>query len=196
MNWSLFFSVFSLIFVAELPDKTAFATLLMATRGRPLAIFLGVALAFLIQTLVAVTFGHLISWFPERWVHLGAGILFIAFALHTWFFHDKEEAETEAETPPFSERMEFAKSAWKAFSVIFIAEWGDLTQLATASLSARYDREAVTVFIAAVLALWSVTAVAVMLGHRVKHVIHASKLKFLSTAAFAGVGIYFIATAI
>ncbi len=194
MNWPLFFSTFSLIFVAELPDKTAFATLLMATRGRPFAIFVGVAAAFCIQSLVAVAFGSVIGLLPERWIHLGAGILFLAFAAHTWFHHDEEEAETEATTPSISGRMKFFKSAWKAFIVIFIAEWGDLTQLATASIAAHYHDSLATVFLASVLALWAVTALAIFVGHKVRHVIHAKGLKYASAAVFTLVGLYFIFT--
>jgi putative Ca2+/H+ antiporter (TMEM165/GDT1 family) len=194
MNWPLFFSTFSLIFIAELPDKTAFATLLMATRGRPLAIFLGVASAFVIQSIVAVSFGSLIGMLPERWVHLGAGLMFIGFAYHTWFHHDEEEAKTEEETPTISGRTKFFKSAWKAFLVIFIAEWGDLTQLATASIAAHYHEALLTILLAATLALWSVTAIAIFVGHKVKHVIHATVLKKISTVVFVLVGFYFIWT--
>jgi len=190
----LFFSIFCVIFLAELPDKTAFATLLMATRGKPMAIFIGVAVAFLVQTIVALIFGSLFGLLPAAWVHLGAGILFIAFALHTWFFHDKEEAEAEKNTPIISEKFQFLKATWKSFLVIFIAEWGDLTQLATASLAAKYKDSLWTVFIAAVLALWTVTAIATFVGAKVKHVVHAHVLKKISTAVFMLVGIYFICT--
>jgi len=194
MNWALFLSTFSLIFVAELPDKTAFATLLMATRGRPLAIFFGVATAFAIQSLIAVCFGSLIGLLPERWVHLAAGLLFIAFAAYSWFHSEEDEAKAEEECPSLSERTKFLKSAWKAFLVIFIAEWGDLTQLATASIAARYHGDGVTIFCAATLALWCVTALAIFIGHKVRHVIHAGFLKAASTFVFALVGAYFIFT--
>jgi len=192
MDWPLFLSTFSLIFIAELPDKTAFATLLMATRGRPIAVFSGVAGAFLIQSLIAVSFGKVIGLLPERWVHLSAGLLFLVFAAHTWFFHEDEEADAEKNTPSIPESMKFSKTAWKAFLVIFIAEWGDLTQLATASLTARYPKSLITIFLAATLALWSVTGIAVLLGRKVKHVIHADHLKKVSTVVFIIVGMYFI----
>jgi putative Ca2+/H+ antiporter (TMEM165/GDT1 family) len=190
MNWQLFLSVFSIIFIAELPDKTAFATLLMATRGRPMAIFLGVAAAFVVQSLVAVAFGSLIGLLPARWVHLAAGLLFIGFAWHTWSQQEEESSKEEAVKEP--ETVMFFRAAWKAFVVIFIAEWGDLTQIATASLAARYHESVWTVFFSAILALWAVTALAVFVGHRVKHVIHTEILKKVSTLVFVLVGIYFI----
>ena len=159
-----------------------------------MAIFFGVASAFVVQSLVAVAFGSLIGLLPQKWVHLGAGLLFIAFAAHTWFFHDEEEAETEQSTPTMSQRTKFFQASWKAFVVIFVAEWGDLTQIATASLVAQYHDFPGTVFSAATLALWSVTAIAIFIGHKVRHVIHADFLKKLSTIIFVVVGLYFIFT--
>lgn len=190
----LFISIFAVIFLAELPDKTAFATLLMATRGKPLAIFTGVAAAFLVQCVVAVLFGKLLGLLPEQWVHIGAGVLFIGFALHTWFFHDKEEEKTEENTPS-TEKLRFFKTVWKSFLVIFIAEWGDLTQLATASLAAKYKDSLWIVFLASLTALWAVTAIATVVGAKVKHVIHTDKIKKISTVVFLLCGIYFIVTA-
>ena len=91
MNWQLFSSIYILIFLAELPDKTAFATLLLATKNSAMAVFFGVSLAFLIQTLVAVAFGSVIAFFPEKWVHLASGILFLVFAFMAW--RDRNETE-------------------------------------------------------------------------------------------------------
>jgi putative Ca2+/H+ antiporter (TMEM165/GDT1 family) len=198
MEISIFLTVFTLIFVAELPDKTAFATFLMATRGNALPIFIGVAAAFIMTSLMAVAFGSLIGLLPEKWVHIGAGVLFIGFAAHTWFFHDKDkdEAAVEQDTPVVSARVQFRSAVWRSFIVIFIAEWGDLTQLATASLAARFHESLITVFLAATLALWAVTALAVVAGKKVGHVIHVDLLKKISTLLFAGIGIYFIVTAL
>ncbi len=189
---SIFITVFLIVFIAELPDKTAFATFMMATRGKPAAIFTGVAAAFVIQSLIAVCFGSLIGLLPEKWVHVGAGVLFLGFAAYTLLFHDKEEAETEESTPELSPRAKFFSVVWRSFLVIFIAEWGDMTQLATASLAARYHDHPLIVFISATLALWLVTIMAVVAGKKVGHVIHASVLKKISTIVFAVVGLYFI----
>ncbi|NDG84281.1 MAG: TMEM165/GDT1 family protein [Proteobacteria bacterium] len=194
MNPSLFLSTFSLIFLAELPDKTAFATLVMSTKGRASAVFTGVALAFLVQSAIAVAMGGVIGLLPARWVHLGTGILFIGFALHSFFFHNKEEKETEEQVRQNPGKGSFVKAASKAFLVIFIAEWGDLTQLATASIAAKYPGDPLTIFCSATLALWAVTAIAVILGHHLKRIIHVRHLELLSTLVFAGVGVYFILT--
>lgn len=193
MNWQLFLSIYLLIFIAELPDKTAFATLLLATRGKAFAVFIGVAAAFLIQTVVAVIFGNIIALAPERWVHLGAGILFLGFAGHTWFHLNDDEASEEAKSEN-CERRSFWLAGWNAFLVIFIAEWGDLTQIATASMVAKYHGETLTVFVAALAALWSVTAIAVFIGHKAKILINPLVLKKISVVLFTGIGFYFICT--
>ena len=56
--------VFGAIFLVELPDKTFIATLVLATRFRPLFVWIGVSLAFLVQTLVAVSVGGLLAQLP------------------------------------------------------------------------------------------------------------------------------------
>jgi putative Ca2+/H+ antiporter (TMEM165/GDT1 family) len=187
MNWPLFASVFSLIFLAELPDKTSFATMLMASRGKPLAVFSGVALAFLVQTVVAVAFGNVIALAPERWVHLGAGLVFFVFAAMAWWGQDDDEEEAEEAVT-----KGFLPSVWQSFIVIFIAEWGDITQLATAAFAAQNKHEVLTVFVAALLALWSASAVTVLLGSRLGRYVSAAKLQRFSAAAFALVGAYLV----
>ncbi len=56
---------FGTIFLVELPDKTFIAALVLSTRYRPLAVWLGVGLAFAVQTLVAVTAGALATLLPD-----------------------------------------------------------------------------------------------------------------------------------
>ena len=191
IHWDLFFSIYVLIFLAELPDKTAFATLLMATRSRALPVFIGVAAAFFIQTVVATLFGHVIAFLPARWVHFAAGILFLIFAVQMWRTRNELEVNTDQNA---SCDISFWQATWKSFLVIFIAEWGDITQIATASLIAKYNNDKLTVFTASLLALWSVTAVAVVLGHKTKKYINPTVLKKICCFLFLAVGIYFLTT--
>lgn len=194
MELQIFCSVFAIIFVGELPDKTALATLMMASKGRPLAVFSGVALAFVVQSLVAIAFGGVIGLFPEKWVHTIAGLLFIGFAAHMWHSHHKDKKEKE-QPPKIAARAKFWQAAWKAFVVIFIAEWGDITQLATASLAARYHGHLLTVFAAATLALWSVTAIAVLIGKKVGLAAHVDALTKMGVVVFTAAGLWFLAEA-
>ncbi len=191
MDWKLFFSTYSLIFLAELPDKTALATLLMAARGRPWPIFAGVAVAFLVQSLIAVSFGTIIGNFPEKWVHLGAGLLFIFFGFLEWRKSLEHEAEESSAEISAQGLQGFWRSAWSAFLVIFVAEWGDLTQLATATLAAR-EASPITIFFSATLALWSVTLLAIVLGRFAKKFIHQKFLQRFAALVFLGLGLYFL----
>ncbi|MBC7692965.1 MAG: TMEM165/GDT1 family protein [Methylotenera sp.] len=202
----LFGSTYCLIFVAELPDKTAFATLMLATRKNPHAVFLGVAAAFLIQSVVAVGFGSFLSLLPDFWVKLGSALLFLFFAWRMW--HQPVEDSEAVNTAPDSHespdsvgtagqngqpglRSGFFRSMLASFVVIFIAEWGDLTQLATATLSA-HSASPVTIFTAATLALWSVTVLAVVIGTHAKKRINAALIQKIAALAFAGVGLVFL----
>jgi putative Ca2+/H+ antiporter (TMEM165/GDT1 family) len=188
MNWKLFASTFALIFVGELPDKTAIAILLMAARHEPSAVFLGAAGAFVVQSLIAVIFGSLFSTVPARLVHIVSGILFLVFAIVMW--RKKEESSPVTEETK-SSWDGFWKSASTAFAVIFVAEWGDITQLATATIAA-HEHAPVTIFTSATLALWTVTGLGAALGHGAKKSIHPEKLKKFAAAAFALVGLFLL----
>jgi Ca2+/H+ antiporter, TMEM165/GDT1 family len=158
---------FGAIFVVELPDKTFIAALVLSTRYRPLAVWIGVGLAFGVQTLVAVTAGALATLLPDTLVKgvaiaiflLGAVVLF-----RTAPGADAAEKETEEEYAAKSaEPKSFLKAAVASFLVLFAAEWGDLSQLLTISLVARYH-DHVSVFVGAWAALLTVSGLAVLAG--------------------------------
>jgi putative Ca2+/H+ antiporter (TMEM165/GDT1 family) len=180
-------SVFGVIFIAELPDKTAIATLVLATRHKPVPVFLGAAVALTVQSLVAVAAGHLISLLPHRPVHVGAGVLFLVTAVLMWRRKDEDDVEEKKTTQPEG----FWRAAWVVFLVVFVAEWGDLTQLATAALAARYAAP-VPVFIGATLGLWAVVAVAVVAGHRAGKLLPPHLTHRIAAGVFAGVGVAFV----
>jgi Ca2+/H+ antiporter, TMEM165/GDT1 family len=187
-TWTIFISVFGVIFFAELPDKTALATLVLATRHRALPVLLGTAAALAIQSMVAVAAGRVISLLPGRAVHLAAGALFVVSAAVMWF--RKEESADEVKDGGAARG--FWSAAWMAFVVVFIAEWGDLTQLATAALAAHY-RSPYVVFAGATLALWAVAALAVFIGHRAGKLLNPHVTKRIAAGLFAAVGIALLA---
>ena len=159
--------VFGAIFLVELPDKTFIATLVLATRFRPLFVWIGVCLAFLVQTLVAVTVGGLLAQLPKRPVEAFAAVMFLVggiILIRGAGKADEEEAETEEE---FSHKGAATAVGLKAvgvsFGVLFLAEWGDLSQLLTASMVLQF-KEPVSVFLGAFLALATVSALAAVLG--------------------------------
>jgi putative Ca2+/H+ antiporter (TMEM165/GDT1 family) len=181
----LFITTFGIIFLAELPDKTALTAVMLATRHHPLAVFFGVGLAFVVQSLVAILFGSLLGMLPEQFVKIAAGVLFLFFAYQMW--NKKEESE-EVDQDGKPKKTSFLGATWSSFLVIFIAEWGDLTQLGTAALEAKY-KSPITIFSASVLALWAVTGIAVVVGQHVKRLIHPDTLQKAAAVAFAAIGV-------
>ena len=185
------FTVFTVIFLLELPDKTALAALLLATRHRPLPVFLGAAAAFVIQSAVAVAAGSLLSLLPREPIRIGAGLLFFGMAallIRRNLRKDEADEERAVEQEEARHRRPFIT----AFSVVFVAEWGDLTQLATAALQARYQQP-VVVFVAATLALWAVCAIAVALGNRLGAWVPERPLQFAAAGVMVLVAIALIA---
>ena len=165
MDPKIALAVFPVIFIGELPDKTMFASLVLAARGRPGAVWLGAAGAFLVHVVIAVTIGAgLFALLPHRATEAVVALMFAAGAAFAFWEargHEDEEALVEREA------ASHRRVVTTAFAVIFVAEWGDLTQILTANLAAHYH-SAVSVAVGAVLALWAVAAVAVVAGTGVK----------------------------
>jgi len=185
----LFFSIFAVIFVAELPDKTMLASLVMATRHRALPVLLGAAGALTVQSLIAVTAGSLLSLLPARVVHIGSGALFLVSAIVMWVRHEEED---EAKIRDDARAVTFGKTLWLVFGVVFIAEWGDLTQIATAGFAARL-RQPVLVFAASTAALWAVASIAVIVGNRAGHLLNPKLTQKIAAILFALAGVAMIA---
>jgi putative Ca2+/H+ antiporter (TMEM165/GDT1 family) len=182
---TLLASVFAVIFVAELPDKTALAALVLATRHKALPVFVGAALALTIQSLVAVTAGELLSLLPERAVRIGSGIVFLISAVFIWREQGDEDEVKKKDHP---EQTRTLSVIWTVFTVVFVAEWGDLTQIGTAALAARY-KAPLTVFLGATLALCAVTAIAVFVGNTAAKYINPTWVQRIAAVIFVGVGV-------
>jgi len=179
----LFLSIFAVIFVAELPDKTALSALVLATRHRALPVLLGAAAALTIQSAVAVVAGSLLSLLPPRAVHIGSGVLFLVSAIVMWVRHDDEAADDKG-----GGATGFGKSLWMSFSMVFLAEWGDLTQIATAGFAARTGKPLI-VFSASTAALWAVSAIAVVIGNRAGRLLNPKLTKRVAAILFALIGV-------
>ncbi len=189
MNWTLFASTFGLIFLAELPDKTAMATLLLAARHRAGPVFAGAAAALAIQSLVAVLLGSLLSRLPSRPVHVVAGIVFLIFAVVAW--REKNEVEELVQAEDKKPALGFWKIAGSSFLVNFIAEWGDITQLATATLVAQ-THAPLTIFFSSTLGLWAACGLTALIGHGAKKILNPAKIQKCAAVAFALVGIFLL----
>ena len=183
MSPSLFATVFGVIFLAELPDKTALATLVLATRHKAMPVFLGASLALTVQSIVAVLAGSLLARLPAQYVHIGSGLLFIVCAVLMWIRKEESE-EAQAEKA----KAGFWKVLWTVFAVVFVAEWGDLTQIGTAAFEARYH-DWLTIMVASVAALWAVAALAVFVGNRAGRLLDPRVTQKVAAVIFLGVGI-------
>jgi Ca2+/H+ antiporter, TMEM165/GDT1 family len=210
MSLAVLATVFGVVFIAELPDKTALASLILGTRYRPGQVFTGVAAAFTVHVVLAVCAGSLLMLLPHRVMQGVVAALFAAGAVLMLRRHEEDDQRGPAVEPrgpgepggpgqpgetgvpgaaggpgpgrggaatlvrsatPWSAapkagaRPGFWKVAARSFAVLFVAEFGDLTQLATANLAAHYHQP-VTVGIGAVLALWTVGALAITGGRQ------------------------------
>jgi putative Ca2+/H+ antiporter (TMEM165/GDT1 family) len=150
--------VFGVVFLAELPDKTALAGLVLGTRYRASYVFVGVAAAFTVHVALAVAAGSALTLLPQRLVHLVTGLLFLGGA--AVLLLKKDDHEEHIKQP---ENQSFWKVAGAGFMLILVAEFGDLTQIMTANLAARYNAP-FSVGIGAVLALWAVGALGIVGG--------------------------------
>ncbi|MEU4269312.1 TMEM165/GDT1 family protein [Streptomyces sp. NPDC026092] len=151
-------TAFGLIFLAELPDKTMFASLAMGTRMRPLYVWFGTSTAFLAHVAIAVGAGSLLGLLPDWIVKLVSALLFgfgAFMLLRGGGDDDADEAGGRTVTgfwPVYS----------TAFMAVFISEWGDLTQITTANLAATNGTWSTAIGSAA--ALMSVSALALVAG--------------------------------
>ena len=156
-----FVATFLVVFLAELPDKTMVATLVLTTTyRRAFWVWLGAASAFLVHVSVAVLAGDLLSRLPDRPVKLAIATIFAIGAIVLWRQRNSgavaEDLHLHAERSP-------VRIAGTAFTTLLVAEIGDLTQLTIASLAAG-SGQPVPVFLGGLLALWTVAALAAASG--------------------------------
>ena len=161
MHLVIIAAVFPIIFVGELPDKTMFASLVMSTRGQATSVWLGAAGAFVVHVAIATTIGvALFQLLPRRLVEGLVALMFLAGAV----LAGREAAKARQVKPSVAREASSGHQAvTTAFIVIFLAEWGDLTQVLTADLAAHYHSP-LSVGVGALLALWAVAALAVVGG--------------------------------
>jgi putative Ca2+/H+ antiporter (TMEM165/GDT1 family) len=154
-------TTFVVIFPAELPDKSMFASLVLGSRFRALPVFCGVAAAFAVHVVIAVTIGGVFALLPQRLVLLVVAALFAGGSV--LLLLGKEDATEPTEVPEATTDRRPLHVALASFGVVFLGEWGDITQITTANLAARYH-DPLSVGVGALLALWSVAALALTVG--------------------------------
>ena len=186
---------FGLVAVGELPDKTGIACLLLGTRYPWRWAFVGVAAAFTIHAVIAVVAGSALSLLPHRAVDVVVAVLFGIGAVQLWREGrtTDEEAALEAEEQELDTRLSsdagFLKVASVGFSIILVAEWGDITQILTANLAAKYH-DPFSVGIGAVLALWSVALLAMLAGRTLSHVLPVRLITRIAAVVMVGLCVF------
>lgn len=175
-------ATFFTVFLAELPDKTMVTSLVLtATSRRPMAVWTGVAAAFVLHVTLAVIAGGLIAELPERPVRAAAGLLFAVGAALMWRARndelDTDDGAAASGTP--------LKVALTSFAALGLAEFGDLTQLTVAGLAASTGR-ALSVAIGGLLALWAVAAIAVTVGRALIARVSLRTVRTVAAVVFAG----------
>jgi putative Ca2+/H+ antiporter (TMEM165/GDT1 family) len=178
VNLSIILLAFGVIFISELPDKSMFASLVLSIRFRKLYVWLGAAAAFLVHVIIAVTAGHFLTLLPHRLLETVVGALFLIGAALLTFGKNEDEAEESEKLgrEKGTEKSGFIKVFTTSFVVIFLGEWGDITQIATANYAAKYHNP-LSVGVGAVAALWSVAALGTLLGSKLLNHIPARTLQ-------------------
>ena len=198
LDFAVIATVFALVFVGELPDKTAVAGLVLGTRYPWRWAFAGIAAAFLVHVVVAVAAGSVLTLLPRRAVEAVVAALFLLGAVLVWRegLEDPEEDEREEEAEiPDVPSARFWKVASLGFGVIFVAEWGDLTQILTANLAAKYH-DPISVGIGAVLALWAVGLLAILGGRTLLRVLPIKWITRIAALVMLALSGYSIAAVI
>ncbi len=180
-------TVFAIIFVAELPDKTMIATLIMGSRFRPVLVWLGATLAFGLHAALAVAVGQLLQLLPHRWIEAVTALLFAAGAVYLLLVPEKE-AEEQGQREADAARRGL-RTVTLAFVVIFVGEFGDLTQILTANLAAKYHQP-VAVFVGAFAGLASVAALGAFGGRALLRVLPLAMIRKAGGVLLAGFAVY------
>jgi putative Ca2+/H+ antiporter (TMEM165/GDT1 family) len=191
LNPGVIASVFPVIFIGELPDKTMFASVVMASRGHPRAVWLGAAGAFAVHVVIATTVGvGLVHLLPHRAVEALVAGLFVLGAVLVAREGESDEAELVTREVRSHRRV-----ATTAFAVIFVAEWGDLTQILIANLAAHYHA-ALSVGVGSALALWAVAGIAVVGGQGILRLVPAATMHRVSAFLLAGLAVVAASSAV
>jgi Ca2+/H+ antiporter, TMEM165/GDT1 family len=182
-------AAFALAFLAELPDKSMFATLVLGTRYRPSWVWTGVAAAFAVQMAIAVSAGRLLALLPHRAVDAVVAALFLGGSAYLWLTSSRPRRRDGADAARQGSRAaSFRLVAGMSFGVVFLAEWGDITQLTTANLAARYDP--LMVFAGTTLGLWAVAALAVSVGATSLKLIPMAWIRRITATIMLGLAVY------
>lgn len=179
------FAALGLVFIAELGDKTQLVALGFGARYRLAPVLAGVVAAYAVTNLISVVIGGLLgAALPTRAIGLGGGVLFLGFA--AWTLRSDDEDDEDA--PEAGNRSVFLTVA----AAMFLAELGDKTMLATATLAAQGDP--LLVWIGATIGIILSGSLGVLLGRAFGARLPERATRIGAAALFAFFGLVLIAT--
>ena len=181
-------TAFGLVFLAELPDKTMFATLLLATRfPRRSAVWAGVTAAYSAHVVLAVTLGGLLARLPDEPLRYAVAALFVVAG--GWLVWDSlRTKETQVTGNVDTRARSWGATFAAAAATIGVAEFADITQIATASLAATRD-SAIAVGVGAAFALASVSGLAVVVGSALVRRVRLALIQRAAGVLFVVIGV-------
>ena len=181
-------TAFILIVPVELPDKTFLATLVLTTKYRPWPVWIGASLAFLVQCVVAVAFGRLVTLLPHALVKWVVVALFLTGAVILFRSARQNGADSDLDAAPAATGSGL-RAVGASFLVLFAAEWGDLSQLLTAGLVARGDNPFGT-FFGSWVGLMLISGVAVMLGRWLVKKVHLQLVRYVAAGICTALAVF------
>lgn len=188
-------AAFAITFLAELPDKSMFASLVLGTRFRPLWVWAGAAAAFTVHMGIAVTAGQFLTLLPRNVLDAVMAALFVGGSAYLWWSSFRSGGhEVSDEARMGGPVATFWRVALMSFGIVFLSEWGDITQITAANLAARYNP--FLVFAGASLGLWAVAAVAVSIGSKSLNVLPMAWVQRITATILLGFGAYIVIAAI
>ncbi|MBS7631846.1 TMEM165/GDT1 family protein [Candidatus Bathyarchaeota archaeon] len=185
MDFYPLIAAFGFIFLSELGDKTQITTMILASKAPAKSVFMGAILAFLaVDGMSALVGGEVLRLLPYRLVSLVSGGIFIGLGLYTLIRREEEVKVKDS-------RNDYLAS----FSIIFLMELGDKTQIASLVLSAQLNSTPL-VLAGIMLAFTILTLIAVLLGAKFMKRLPEKLLKIVSSLLFIIFGILFISGSI
>lgn len=156
---------FGIVALAELADTSGLVTLVLASRFPARLVLVGVFAAFAVQVGVAVAAGSLVALLPERLLAAVLAVIFLGSAVLLLRGDDDDDDTVSGKAPTTPWRV-----VALCFGITLLSELGDPTQIIVATLAARYE-DPLAVGTGSLLALWTVSALAVLGGNRLARVV-------------------------
>jgi putative Ca2+/H+ antiporter (TMEM165/GDT1 family) len=176
---------FAVILVAELPDKSMLAAVVLSTRFPARWVFLGAAAAFAIHTVIAVSAGSVLGLLPRSVLDVVVGVL---FALASVVLLRASLAQRRRAVGGHAPAVAVTNRPWAAvgasFGVVFLSEWGDITQLSLANMVAAYGSP-VAIGVGGLAGLLTATLLGVTVGRALLRRMSATLLHRIGAAVFA-----------